>query len=95
MYSSTISHADLPVPAGSLLYPVLTGTGIRREVTDIRVVHHVSDPVALRLECPSQDILEHVRTQVADVGKVVDGGTAGVQSDLGRPKGFEMRTVRL
>ncbi len=43
-------------------------------------VNHVVNLVAIHFEYTSKYIFEHVRTQIADVRVVVDGGPATVES---------------
>ena len=56
-------------------------------VVDVGQVHHLGDPVPVKLERASQHVLEQEGPQVADVGEVVDRGSAGVQASVTRLDG--------
>ena len=67
---------------------VLALVGVAGEVADIRDVHNVADVVAGPQQHALEDVLEDIRAEVADVGVVVDGRSAGVEADLaGRDRG--------
>ena len=51
-------------------------------VVDIGEVLHLGDPEPAELDVAAEEILEHVGTEVADVGIVVDGGAAGVHAHM-------------
>ncbi len=53
-----------------------------RLVVDVRDVHHVGDLEAGEQEEALEQVLEDIRPPVADMGKVVDRRTAGVEPDL-------------
>ena len=59
-------------------------------VLDVGQVHDVADDVAAVVEIPAQQVFEHERAQVADVGVVVDRGPAGVHADPGGIEGGEL-----
>jgi hypothetical protein len=50
-------------------------------VVDISEVHHAEDMVSPGFEVALEQILKEIGAEVADVGVVVDGGTAGVHAD--------------
>jgi hypothetical protein len=61
----------------------------RRSVLDdavvhVREVHHLHHPKAARFQEAPQDVLKHERAEIPDVGKIVDGRSAGVHAHLAR-----------
>ncbi len=72
---------DIPVcelPQGQ---PDLVGTS-NRLVVDVGQVHHLGHAPAEELECPSEDVLEEKGPQIPDVGKVINRGTAGIETGM-------------
>ena len=71
-------HDGLVLALCALEHLVLTLVSIGGEVTDVGDVHNALDVVADKAEVLFKNILHDVGTQIAYVGKVVNGGTAGV-----------------
>ena len=53
-------------------------------VVHVGEVHHLDDLEAARAQEAAQDVLEDEGAEIADVGEVVDRGTAGVDAHLAR-----------
>ena len=64
------------------------GDGVADDfVVDVGDVHDVIEFVAIGAQPAPKQVIEDEGAEVADVGKVVDGGTAGVHSDGGTGAG--------
>ena len=61
-----------------------------RLVVDVGEVHHLADLHSVELHDAAEDILERVGAEVADVGEVVDGGSARVEADRVALEGPEL-----
>ena len=57
---------------------VLARVRVAGEVSDIGDIHYAFDVVARETQIFFQHILHDIGAEVADVGEVIDGGTAGV-----------------
>ncbi|MNT35246.1 hypothetical protein D3C72_1712670 [compost metagenome] len=68
---------------------VVAAVRIRRQMTDVRDVHHVAHLQAVEFERAAQAVDEQIGAQVADMRVVVDRGPAGVQARLARGDGLE------
>ena len=68
--------------AGALLHLVLAGIGVGFQMPHVGDVHDMIDLQSVVLQHPSQNVLEDVGAQVADMGVIVDRRTAGVHARL-------------
>ena len=95
-----VRRAD-PQPVAILLERPREGIHVRPErhalltrrgdgpVVHVGQVHDMEDLVAAGLEPAAQKVLEEERPEIADVGVVVDGGTAGVERHPARVERLE------
>ena len=74
----------------TLLHLVLARIRVGGQVPHVGDVHHVTDLVSVERKRPAQQVAEHVRAHVADVGEIVDRGTAGVETHLVRGQRLEL-----
>ncbi|KWK85726.1 hypothetical protein WM16_30580 [Burkholderia ubonensis] len=61
---------------------VFAFVGVRRQVADVGDVHDMPDFMPVAGQRATQDVLEHVGSQVADMRMVIDGGAAAIQADV-------------
>ena len=71
-------HDGLVLPTGALEHLVLAGIGIRGQMAHVGDIHDALDVIPGIAQSLLQHILHDVGAQIADVGKVVHRGTAGV-----------------
>jgi hypothetical protein len=74
---------------GGLDHFVFTGIVITREMADIGDVHHVGQFITKPAKGPGNDVIEDIGTQVSDMGKIIDRGTATIEPHLAWLYGFE------
>ena len=82
-------HDGLVLALGALDHLVLALVGVARQVADVGDVHDAVHAVARKAQVLFQHVLHDVGAQVADVGKVVHGRTAGVHLHMVRRMGLE------
>ena len=81
-------HHGLVLPLGALEHLVLAGVGVGGQVSHVGDVHDAGDVIARVAEQLLQHVLHDIAAQVADVGKVVHCGAAGVHLHPGRGYGW-------
>ena len=75
-------HHGFVLPLGALEHFVLTGIRIGGQVAHIRDVHHPLHRVALIAQILLQHVLHDIGPEIANVGKVVHRGAAGIHLHL-------------
>ena len=76
---------SLSCASGTLFHFVITVIFIAGEVSDIGDVYDMLDREAMVFKGSAQHIFKKVRTQIPDMGKMVNGRTATVDPHLGYP----------
>ena len=82
-------HDGLVLALGSLDHLILALVGVARQVADVGDVHDAVHAVARKAQVLFQHVFHDVGAQVADVGKVVHGRSAGVHLHMVRRMGLE------
>jgi len=82
-------HDGLVLAAGALEHLVLALIGIRGQMADVGDVHDALDRIPGVTQILFQHILHDIAAEVADMGKMIDRGAAGVHFDQLRVVGDE------
>ena len=82
-------HDGLVLAAGALEHLVLSLIGIRGQMADVGDVHDALDRIPGVTQILFQHILHDIAAEVADMGKMIDRGAAGVHFDQLRVVGDE------
>ena len=75
-------HNGLFLPLGTLQHLIFTGVRVAGQMTHVRDVHSTGYVVSRVAEIFFQHVLHNVGAEVADVGEMIDRGTAGVHLHL-------------
>ena len=82
-------HDGLVLPPGALEHLVLALVGVGGQMAHVGDVHHAVDVITGIAQVLLQYILHNIAAEVADVGKMIHGGAAGVHLHMTGRVGLE------